>query len=182
MKLSSPDFKSIEESCLKVGVVTSTHGLKGEVKVYPDVDSPRLFSKYKRLYLVTKKGAEELDVERVGFHKNMVILKLSGIDDINAAQAIRGAELMLEKERIGELSEGQYFETDLLGIRVFTEGGVELGVLSEIIHTGANDVYAVRDEEENERLIPAIKQCIKEVDIEEKRMVIAPMDGLLDLR
>jgi 16S rRNA processing protein RimM len=175
--LSNPD--RFNPSWLKVGKVTSTHGLKGEVKVYPEVDDPRLFSGFKKVYLVNPKRSDCLDIERVGYHKSMVILKLSGIDDINAAQAIRNSELMLPREDIMELSDDQYFEADLIGLEAVTEDGRALGSLTEVIHTGANDVYAVRDDSGKEYLIPAIKSCIREIDLTEHRIVIVPMDGLI---
>ena len=176
--MSSPDIEEIDESFLKVGVVTSTHGLKGEVKVYPEVDDPRLFSRFKHLYLINRKGREKLDVERVMYHKNMVILKLSGVDDINSAQGIRNSDLMLPRDEIMSLEENRYFEADLLGIQAVTDDGRVLGCVSEIIHTGANDVYVVRGED-GEILIPAIKSCIKDIDIPEKKMVIVPIEGLI---
>lgn len=164
---------------LKVGVITSTHGIKGEVKVYPTTDDSMRFKKCKELILDYNKEHCILKVESVKFFKNKVILKFEGIDNINDVEKYKGSELFVTRENAIKLSKDEYFIADLIGLKVVEEDGEELGILTDVMETGANDVYVVRMKEDKELLLPAIKDCILEVNTEEGFIRVHVMEGLL---
>lgn len=171
--------KLYSDERITVGKITSTHGLRGEVKVYPLLDDPDRFSDFTKVILDTGRKKIEQEIERVKFFKNMVIVKFKGIDDINDVMMYRGAEIRVFKEEAADLGEDQYFEVDLIGMTVYTDEDKVLGILDKIMHTGANDVYVVKMEDGKEVLIPAIKQCILDVDIEEGTMRVHLLGGML---
>lgn len=165
---------------LRVGVISSTHGIKGEVKVFPTTDDPNRFKKLKKVILDTGKENIELEISSVRFFKNMVILKFKGYDDINDIEKYKGKDLLVTRENAVPLEEGEYFIYDLINCDVITEDGEEFGVLKEVLQTGANDVYVVTTKEGKEVLLPNIDDCVLNVDIENKKITVHIMDGLLD--
>lgn len=172
------------EELLKVGVITSTHGVRGEVKVFPTTDDVKRFKKLKEVVLDTGREKLNLEIEGVKFFKQMVILKFKGIDNINDVEKYRQKSLYVHRKDAVKLSRDEYFIADLIGIRVYGEDGEEIGILKDVMSTGANDVYIVASgsgEEEKEILIPAIRQCILNVDVEAGEMTVHLMEGLLDL-
>ena len=150
------------QEILQVGAVTSTHGLAGEVKVFPTTDDPKRFKKLKKVLLDTGKGMRELEVVQVKFFKNLVILKFRGCDKIEDVMGFKGRELYVTRENAVKLKKNEY-----------------LGTLDDVLQTGANDVYEVHMEDGREVLIPAIRQCILAVDIEEEKMTVHLLEGLL---
>ncbi len=169
------------EEMLRVGVISSTHGIKGEVKVFPTTDDPARFTDLKEVTLDTKKGLEPLKIQTVRFFKNMVILKFEGYDDINAIERYKGMDLLIRRDQAVELGEGEHFIADLIGLMVITDEGQTLGRLKDVLQTGANDVYVVEMEGRKEVLIPAIKPCILDVDLAAGQMKVHLLEGLLDL-
>lgn len=169
----------IMQEVLQVGAVTSTHGLAGEVKVFPTTDDPKRFKKLKKVLLDTGKGMRELEVVQVKFFKNLVILKFRGCDKIEDVMGFKGRELYVTRENAVKLKKNEYFVADLIGMKVFLEDGSYLGTLDDVLQTGANDVYEVHMEDGREVLIPAIRQCILDVDIEEEKMTVHLLEGLL---
>lgn len=169
------------ENLLQVGVITSTHGVRGEVKVYPTTDDPARFKKLKKVILDTGKENIELEVAGVKFFKNMVILKFKEFDNINDVEKYRQKTLWVTRENAVKLKKNEYFIADLIGLTVSTDENEEMGELVDVIQTGANDVYVIRMSDGEEVLIPAIKDCIKEVDIEGRKMVVHVLPGLLDI-
>ena len=167
------------EQRLQVGVITATHGLKGEVKVFPTTDDPSRFRRLKEVILDTGKEERVLQIEGVKFFKQMVILKFKGLDDIDDVQRLRRGTLFVTRENAVRLKRNEYFIADLIGMRVENEDGSELGTLQDVITTGANDVYDVRLADGRQLLIPAIWDCILEVDVEAGRMRVHLLDGLL---
>ncbi|EET61698.1 16S rRNA processing protein RimM [Marvinbryantia formatexigens DSM 14469] len=167
------------EQYLQVGVVSSTHGIRGEVKVYPTTDDAARFKKLKEVFAETKHGNVPLAIEQVKFFKNMVILKFKGIDNINDVEKYRGCPLLVTRENAVKLAPGEYFLCDLIGLSVSTDTGEELGTLTEVIRTGANDVYVVKTKNEKEVLIPNTKECIIEVSLEKNTMTVHLLEGLL---
>ena len=159
---------------LQVGAVTSTHGLAGEVKVFPTTDDPKRFKKLKQVLLDTGKDMLPLGVEHVKFFKNMVILKFKGYDRIEDIMGFKGKNLYVTRENAVRLKKDEYFIADLIGMKVY------LGELTEGITTGANDVYTVRMENGKDVLIPAIGQCILNVDVEHETMQVHLLEGLLE--
>ncbi|MGN0426217.1 MAG: ribosome maturation factor RimM [Agathobacter sp.] len=166
------------EELLQVGAITSTHGIRGEVKVFPTTDDPKRFCKLKQVILDDGKTKMNLEVENVKFFKNLVILKFKGLDDINEVEKYRKATLWVTRDQAVPLKKDEYFIADLIGLSVVTEDGEVLGNLTDVIQTGANDVYVVAKEGEEELLIPAIKECVKDVDLENRVMTIFLMPGL----
>lgn len=166
---------------LKVGVVTSVHGIKGEVKVFPTTDDSRRFKKLKHVYLDTGKELLSLEIEGVKFFKQMVILKFKGYENPDDVMKFRQKELWIDRKDAVRLSKDEYFIADLIDMEVCDEEGKLIGTLKDIISTGANDVYAVETPEGKEVLFPAIKQCVLDVDTEARKMTVHVMEGLLDL-
>jgi 16S rRNA processing protein RimM len=167
------------EEYLQVGVISSTHGIRGEVKVFPTTDEPTRFKQLKSVLMDTGKARIEFKIQGVKFFKKFVILKFQGIDNINDVEQYKGASLLVERKDALPLKEGEYFITDMIGMKVFTEDAKEFGVLSDVLETGANDVYVIASIEHGEVLIPAIRQCVQSIDIEAQKMVISLMKGLL---
>ena len=167
------------EDLLKVGVITTTHGVRGEVKVYPTTDEPERFLDLEYVLLDTGKELRRLDIKNVRFFKNLVILKFDGIDNINDIEKYKGRDLWIPREEAQELDEDEYYIADLLGMKVLLEEGSEFGTLKNVMETGANDVYIVDSVEHGEVLLPAIKECILDVDIETNTMTVHLMKGLL---
>ena len=154
------------EDLLKVGVITTTHGVRGEVKVYPTTDEPERFLELKYVLLDTGRGLRRLDIKNVKFFKNLVILKFDGVDNINDIEKYKGRDLWIPREEGQELEEDEYYIADLLGMTVLLEDGTEFGTLKDVMETGANDVYIIDSREHGEVLLPAIRECILDVDIE----------------
>ena len=163
---------------LRVGVITTTHGIRGEVKVFPTTDDPNRFKELKKIFLDTGKELLELELEAVKFFKQLVILKFKGIDDINEIEKYRGKDILIRREDAVALEEGEYFIFDLIGSTVYTEDGSKLGTLAEILTTAANDVYVVDTLEGKELLIHSIKECILDVDVTNRKIVVHLLDGL----
>ena len=149
------------EELLQVGVITSTHGVRGEVKVFPTTDDPERFKTLKHVL------------------KQFVILKFKGIDNINDIERYKRCPLLVERKDAVALEEDEYFIADMIGIQVVTEDDEPFGTLKDVMETGANDVYVIDTEEHGEVLVPAIRECILDVDIENQKMKIHLMDGLI---
>ena len=144
------------EELLQVGVITTTHGVRGEVKVFPTTDDPARFKKLKDVILDNGKAKKDLEIENVKFFKNMVILKFKGLDNINDVERFRQAKLLVTRENAVELEEDEYFIADLIGINVTSDEGEELGTIKDVLQTGANDVYVIAKENTPDLLVPAI--------------------------
>ena len=168
------------EDLLQVGIITQTHGIRGEVKIFPTTDDVNRFKKLKEAILDTGKEKKVLVIENVKFFKILVILKFKGIDNINDIERYKGKSLFVTRKNAVKLGRDEYFISDLIDIDVYDEQDNYLGVLTNVIETGANDVYEVQFEDGREVLLPAIKQCILNVDIENRKMKVHIMEGLLD--
>ena len=169
------------EQMLRVGVITSTHGVRGEVKVFPTKDDAKRFKTLKKVILDGREPLE-LSIEQVKFFKNMVILKFKGYDNINDVETWRQRDLLITRDQAVELKEDEYFITDLIGLTVVNEEEAVLGRVKDVLETGANDVYVVELTGGKELLLPAIKDCILNVDLEGGRMKVHVLDGLMDLK
>ena len=157
---------------LQVGVITTTHGLKGEVKVFLTSDDPKRFDTLDEVILVEGAGSRPLSIEHVKYFKGRPILKFKGLDKIEDVEHLRGCPLMVTRENALPLSEGEYFIGDLIGCTCFLEDGTELGELVDVLQTGANDVYVVKKKDGKEVLIPKIDDCVKELVPEEGRITV----------
>ncbi|MCD8069584.1 MAG: ribosome maturation factor RimM [Lachnospiraceae bacterium] len=169
------------EDLFQVGVIANTHGVRGEVKVFPTTDDVKRFKKLKKVLLDTGKDLISLDIESVRFFKQFAILKFAGIDDMDAAMAYKGKSLLISRRDAVKLQKDEYFIADLIGLSVYNEEGALLGSVTDVLQTGANDVYAVKMEDGRELLLPAIKDCILEINLEGRSMRVHVMDGLMDL-
>lgn len=169
------------EDLLQVGIITSTHGVRGEVKVYPTTDDPRRFRRLKEVVLDTGREKLNLEIEGVKFFKQFVILKFKGLDNINDIEKYRQKSLYVNRKNAVRLQRDEYFIADLIGLKVQDEDGTELGTVKDVIETGANDVYEVEMADGRSLLLPAIKQCILNVDVENGMMQVHVLEGLLDL-
>jgi 16S rRNA processing protein RimM len=168
------------EDLLKVGVITTTHGVRGEVKVYPTTDSAERFLELPYVLLDTGRDLKRLEIQNVKFYKNQAILKFKGIDNINEIEMYKGRDLWINREDGQELDEDEYYIADLLGLTVLLEDGTEYGTLKEVMETGANDVYIVETKDGSEVLLPAIADCILDVDLEAETMTVHLMKGLVE--
>lgn len=168
------------EKLLKVGVISSTHGLKGEVKVFPTTDDVKRFRQLKEVLLDAGDEKPVLQIEQVKFFKQFVILKFKGIDDIEDVQKYKGKDLLVTRENAVELKKDEYFIADLIGVSVISDDNSLRGILKDVIQTGANDVYVIVLEDGRQLLLPAIKECVLMVDLDENIMKIHVLDGLLD--
>lgn len=169
------------EDMLRVGVVTSTHGIAGEVKVFPTTDDAKRFKKLKEVYVDLGREQMTLHISSVKFFKNMVILKFEEFGNIDEAAKLIKKNLMISRDMAVPLSEDENFICDMIGLWTVTDDGRELGRLTDVLQTGANDVYVVTDKSGREILIPAIKPCILNVDISGRKMTVHLLEGLLDL-
>ena len=168
------------ESKLQVGVISSTHGVRGEVKVFPTTDDVKRFKRLKEVILDTGKEELVLEIEGVKFFKQFVILKFKGFDNINDIEKYKTKSLYVTRANAVRLRKDEYFIADLQGLTVINEEEQVIGTLRDVMETGANDVYIVDMTDGREVLIPAIKECILNVDVEGGKIQIHIMDGLLD--
>ena len=179
------------EDLFQVGVIANTHGVRGEVKVYPTTDDPARFKKLKKALLDTGGEKLELEVAQVKFFKNMVIVKFKGIDNINDIEKYKGKGLFVTRSQAVKCEKDEYFIADLIGMEVSTEDGQALGEVKDVLQTGANDVYVVQVQESSpfahripgnrgELLLPAIKECILQIDMGRRAIQVRLMPGLLE--
>jgi len=168
------------EERLQVGIISSTHGVHGEVKVFPTTDDVNRFRKLKEVILDTGRENLVLEIAGVKFFKQFAILKFKGIDTLNEVEKYRGASLYVTRANAVKLKKDEYFIADLIGLSVQDENGQKIGVLKEVLETGANDVYIITMNDGRELLLPAIKQCVLKVDVEAGFIQVHILDGLLD--
>ena len=166
------------EELLQVGVITSMHGVRGEVKVYPTTDDARRFTKLKEVILDDGRAQTKAEIASVKFSKNMVILKFRGIDSRDDAERLRQTKLFVTRDQAVPLKPGEYFIADLIGLSAVSDEGEELGTVTDVLQTGANDVYVISRENAKDLLVPAIRDCVLCVDIGSGLMTIHLMPGL----
>ena len=164
---------------LEVGQIVNTFGIKGELKVTPFTDDISRFDNLEKVYVKTKKDSKLYKVENARYHKNMVLLKLEGIENPEQAELLKNAFLEIDREDAIPLEEGQYFIADLIGLEVYTDEGKLLGKVDDIYNTGANDIYVVKDELGKQVLLPGIKEVIKQVDLESENITVHLIPGLI---
>ena len=164
---------------LEIGQIVNTFGIKGMVKIKPFTDDIEQFEKLKKIYVKTKNSKKEYEIEQVKYHKNMILIKFKGIDKIEEAEILRGSYLIKDREDDEPLEEGTYYIVDLLGLDVYEENGNLLGKLEDIYNTGSNDIYVVKNELGKQILLPAIADVIKKIDIENKKITVHLIKGLI---
>ena len=164
---------------LEIGQIVNTFGIKGEVKINPFTDDIKRFDKLKTIYIENKKVKKEYKVENVKYHKNMVIMKIKGIDTIEQAQEFRNTYVLIDRENEEPLEDGIYYIVDLIGLEVYTDEGKLLGKVDDIFNTGSNDIYVVKDEFGKQILLPGIPDVLKQVDLEHKKITVHLIPGLI---
>ena len=165
---------------LEIGQIVNTFGIKGQVKVVPFTNDINRFDELKKIYIVNKSSRKEVEIEDVKYHKNIVLLKFKGFNKIEDVENFRNAYLEIDREDGKKLEEGEYYIVDLIGLDVISDEGKNLGKLDDIFNTGSNDIYVVKDELGKQLLLPAIKEVIKEVDLENKKITVHLLEGLVD--
>ncbi len=168
------------ENLLRVGVISSTHGIRGEVKVFPTTDDMDRFRKLKKVILDTGKETLNLEIENVKFFKQFAILKFKGYDNINDIEKYKGKDLLVTREEAVPLKEHEFFICDLIGCIAYEEDGTEIGELIEVMQTGANDVFIFKTKENKEILVPYTEECVKSIDVLNKKLMVYLMPGLVD--
>ncbi|MCR5355913.1 MAG: ribosome maturation factor RimM [Lachnospiraceae bacterium] len=166
------------EDKLQVGILSSTHGVHGEMKVFPTTDDAKRFKKLKNVLLDSGSGFIDLTIEGVKFFKQFVIVKFKDYDSINDIEKYKGRSIYVTRENAVKLSADEYFIADLIGMEVVDEEGGRIGELKDVMETGANDVYVIKRDEGDELLLPAIKQCILSVDTADNVMKVHVLKGL----
>ncbi len=172
-------LKTEKNDELQVGVITQTHGIRGEVKVFPTTDDAARFKKLKEATLAVRGERIPVEIESVKFFKQFVILKFKGYDSINEVEKYKQGKLLVTRDKAVPLEKDEYFVADLIGSHVVTDEGEAFGTLKDVLATGANDVYVVSRQDGTEALLPAIKDCVKEINMEQKTITVHMMDGLL---
>jgi 16S rRNA processing protein RimM len=165
---------------ISIGAIVKAHGIKGEVSVTPLTDEPKQFSELKSVHLNVKNNRTRVEIEKVRFHQNIIILKLAHINDRNSAENLKGALIEREFSQMRKLEDNEYYIFDLMGLIVKDLQGNIFGEVVDVMDLPANDVYVVRNANEDEFLIPAIQDVIIKIDLVQKEMLIDPMDGLFD--
>lgn len=164
---------------LEIGQIVNTFGIKGMVKVNPFTDNIRRFDRLKKVYIGKNNEKKEIEIEEVKYHKNMVLIKFKGINNPDEANLLRNKYLYVDRNDEEPLEEGTYYIVDMLGLDVYTDENKLLGTLDDIYNTGSNDIYVVKNELGKQILLPAIKDVIKEVNLEEKKMIVHLIPGLV---
>ena len=164
---------------LEIGQIVNTFGIKGMVKVKPFTDDIRRFDELKTVYVEKNGNQTEYEIEEVKYHKDMVLIKFKGIDKVEQAEMLRNSYLTVSRNSVEKLEEGRYYIVDLLGLEVYTDEQVLLGTLEDIFNTGSNDIYVVKDKQGKQILLPAIQDVIKQIDIENKKIIVHLLPGLV---
>lgn len=167
------------QNLLEIGQIVNSYGIKGFLKVVPYTDDITRYDKLKKIYIEKSKKLEEKEIEEVKYHKNLVLLKLKGIDDINSTLQYKNCLIKIDRKDAVNLPENTYFIVDLIGMEVYTDKDDLLGKLIDVFPTGSNDVYVVKDEQGKQILLPAIGKVIKNVDIENKKMIVHLLEGMV---
>lgn len=164
---------------LEIGQIVNTFGIKGMVKVKPFTDDIRRFDELKTVYVEKNNNQTEYEIEEVKYHKDMVLIKFKGIDKVEQAEMLRNSYLTVSRDSVEKLEEGRYYIVDLLGLEVYTDEQILLGILEDIFNTGSNDIYVVKDKQGKQILLPAIQDVIKQIDIENKKIIVHLLPGLI---
>ena len=167
------------EQYFEIGKITGTHGIRGTMRVFPTTEDPSRFERLKEIIVEIRGKRKTFHIQKVAFHKQFVLLTVKEITDINVAELYKNGRILIPDAMAIPLGEDEYYNRDLYGLKVVTEEGEELGELTEIFPTGSNDVYVVKkDGKGKELLLPAIKDCIKNVDLENGVMTVKLLEGL----
>ena len=169
----------MKQDYFEVGQIVNTFGIKGFVKVNPLTDDAERFEELESVFVVKNKELIEMKIEEIKYHKNMVLIKFKGIEDINMAEKYKGCYIKIKRENAKKLPEDTYFIADLIGLPVYDESGKLLGKVDDIYNNKSHDIYVVKDELGKQIVLPSTKEVIKQVDIDNERIVVHLIDGLV---
>lgn len=164
---------------LEIGQIVNTFGIKGMVKIKPFTDDINRFNKLEKVYIKNKEGKKEYQIQEVKYHKNMVLMKLEGVDTLEQAEILRQSYLLVNREDEEPLEEGVYYIVDLIGLEVYTDENIFLGKVDDIFNTGSNDIYVVKDGKGKQILLPGIPDVLKNVDLEKGKITVHLIPGLM---
>ena len=165
---------------LEIGQIVNTFGIKGMVKVKPFTqDAKKRFDNLKKVYIQNKNTRKEYEIEEVKYHKEMVLIKFKGIDNPEDANLLRNYYLVVDRDKEEPLEEGTYYIVDMIGLEVYTEEGEKLGILDDVFSYGSSDIYVVKNELGKQILLPAIEDVIKNIDMEQRKMIVHLIPGLM---
>lgn len=164
----------------EIGQIVNTFGIKGMVKVVAFTDNITRFDNLKQVYVTSKNKRQKYNIQEVKYHKNMVLIKFEGIDKVEEAELLRNSMIVVERKDAAPLEEGSYYIADLIGLEVYTDEQKLLGVLEDIYNTGSNDIYVVKNEIGKQILLPAISDVIKEISLENRKIIVHLLEGLQD--
>ena len=165
------------DNIIKIGKITAAVGIKGEVRVYPYTDVPERFKQAREILV----NGRSLKVESARVMKNMAVIKLAGVNDRNAAEALQNTDLFIERSKLWKMPEDTYFNDDLIGCTVLREDGTTLGTLTEVVANPGHDLYEISKEDGKSFLLPAVKEFVVKVDIEARQVTVHLIEGLEDL-
>lgn len=163
----------------EIGQIVNTFGIKGMVKVKPFTENIEQFEELEKIYIKNKNGKKEYKIQEAKYHKQMILIKFEGIENPEDAELLRGSYLLINRKDAKPLEEGVYYIVDLLGLEVYTDEGILLGIVDDIFNTGSKDIYVVKDELGKQVLLPGIDDVIKEVDLENKKITVHIIPGLM---
>ena len=166
------------EDYFVIGDVVNTQGIKGEVRVIPCTDDESRFELLDSVFLEQRGKMTEYYIENVRYHKQFVLLKFEGVDDMTTAEKLKGATVKIPPEDALPLEEGEYYIRDLYDMNVVTDDGENLGIIKDILFTGANDVYVVSKDGEPDQLFAAIEDVVKDIDVDNKLMIVDPPEWI----
>lgn len=169
----------MKQEYFEVGQIVNTFGIKGQVKVKPFTDDLERFEELKSVLVEKEKELIEMQIEEVKYQQTVVLLKLKGIEDMNMAEKLKGCYLKIKREDARKLPNDTYFIADLIGLNVYTEDGILLGKVDDIYNNKSNDIYVIKDELGKQILLPAIKDVIKHIDIENEKITVHLLNGLI---
>ncbi len=169
----------MKQEYFEIGQIVNTFGIKGFVKIVPFTDDLERFEELERVFVVKQKQLIEMQIEEVKYHKNLVLVKFKGIEDINMAEKYKGCYIKIKRENARKLPKDTYFIADLIGIDVYDENGNLLGKVDDIFNNKSHDVYVIKDDLGKQILLPSTKEVIKDVDVENNKIVVHLIDGLV---
>ena len=164
---------------LEIGQIVNTFGIKGMVKVKPFTEDNKRFDRLEKVYIKNKEKLKEYQIEEVKYHKDMILIKFRGIENPEQADLLRNSYLIVDRETEEPLEAGRYYIVDMIGLDVFTDDNEYLGKLEDIYNTGSNDIYVVKNELGKQVLLPAIEDVIKNIDMDNKKVIVHLIPGLV---
>lgn len=163
----------------EIGQIVNTFGIKGMVKIKPFTENLEQFEELKKIYIKNKKSKKEYKIQEVKYHKQMVLIKFEGVENLEEADLLRGSYVLIDRKDAKPLEEGTYYIVDLLGLEVYTDENILLGKVDDIYNTGSKDIYVVKDNLGKQVLLPGIEEVVKKVDLENKKIIVHIIPGLM---